>query len=182
MKDLFQNEGTVSLNLGYGYLSPHELNNLKKGLSMELGKIKPAKGAVQGNKRIGRGQGSGWGKTAARGHNGQKSRSGFKNRAWFEGGQMPLQRRLPKFGFFNLFAKKYQIVNIDTLSELAEKHNYQEVTMEIMEQHRLIGSKEKLVKILGRGELKSAVTVHANAFTKSAKEIIEKAGGKVNLL
>ena len=151
---------------------------------MELGKIKPAKGAVKGNKRIGRGQGSGWGKTAARGHNGQKSRSGFKNRAWFEGGQMPLQRRLPKFGFYNIFSKKYQIVNIDTLNELAEKHKLQEITLEIMNEHRLIrlGVNAKPIKILGRGELKTAVTVHANAFTKSAKEIIEKAGGKVNVL
>lgn len=149
---------------------------------MEIGKIKPAIGAVKGNKRIGRGQGSGWGKTAARGHNGQKSRSGFKNRAWFEGGQMPLQRRLPKFGFYNIFAKNYQIVNIDTLIELSEKHNYQEITLEIMKKHRLISSEEKLVKILGRGEIKAAVTVHANACTKSAKEKIEKAGGKVNLL
>ena len=149
---------------------------------MELGNIKPAKGAVKGNKRIGRGQGSGWGKTAGRGHNGQKSRSGFKNRAWFEGGQMPLQRRLPKFGFFNLFAKKFQIVNIDTLNDLSEKHKYQEFTLEIMKKHRLIGAGDKPVKILGRGELKSAVTVHAHACTKSAKEKIEKAGGKVNLL
>lgn len=149
---------------------------------MELGKIKPADGAVQSNKRIGRGQGSGWGKTAARGHNGQKSRSGFKNRAWFEGGQMPLARRLPKFGFVNIFAKKYQVVNIYVISELAEKHNYQEITLEIMEKHRLINSEKKLVKVLGKGEIKGALTVHANAFTKSAKAKIEKSGGKVNLL
>ncbi len=149
---------------------------------MELGKIKPAKGSVKNTKRIGRGQGSGWGKTAARGHNGQKSRSGSKQRAWFEGGQMPLQRRLPKFGFTNIFAKKYQVVNVDRLGELAEANKYKEITPEILKKHGIIRSVNGLIKILGRGELKTAVIVSAHVCTKSAQEKIEKAGGKVNLL
>ena len=94
---------------------------------MEIGKIKPAIGAVKGNKRIGRGQGSGWGKTAARGHNGQKSRSGFKNRAWFEGGQMPLQRRLPKFGFYNIFGKFAAILGpllVGIVSQLSRNSSF----------------------------------------------------------
>ena len=149
---------------------------------MELGKIKPADGSTKKTKRIGRGQGSGWGKTAARGHNGQKSRSGSKRLARFEGGQMPLQRRLPKFGFTNLFRNRYQTINVNLLGMLAEKYKYTEITPEILKEHGVIRSTDRLIKILGRGELKAAITVHAHACSQSAKEKIEKAGGKINQL
>lgn len=141
---------------------------------MDLGNLKPATGRKKQTKRVGRGIGSGLGKTCGRGMKGQKSRSGSKSRVWFEGGQMPIQRRLPKRGFTNIFRKEYQIVNIQDL----EKINQKEVNPEDMLQARLIRKKNQLVKILGKGELTKAKEIKAHTFSASAVKKIEKAGGK----
>lgn len=146
---------------------------------MDLGNLKYAPGSVRKKKRIGRGPGSGRGKTAGKGHKGQRSRSGSKIRPWFEGGQMPLQRRLPKRGFTNKFKKEYQIVNIKDLENVKSS---KALTPKAMLELRLISKKGIPVKILGDGELKKAIDVSAHAFSASAKEKIEKAGGKVTLL
>jgi large subunit ribosomal protein L15 len=145
---------------------------------MDLGNLKHAEGARKKKKRIGRGQGSGWGKTAGRGNKGQKSRSGAKSRPWFEGGQMPLQRRVPKRGFTNLFRKKYQIVNLQDLDKLKEKT----VTPEVLYKARLIRKRSSMFKVLGQGEVKKAMEIQAHAFSKSALEKIEAAGGKATVL
>ncbi len=145
---------------------------------MNLNSIKPAKGATHNSKRVGRGQGSGKGGTAKKGHKGQKSRSGYSRKIGFEGGQMPLQRRLPKFGFTNISRKDYRGVNLDTIQQLIDTKNIQgDITKEVLVENGL-ASKNDLVKILGRGELKSGVSISAHKFTKSALELIEKAGGK----
>lgn len=145
---------------------------------MNLSNIKPAKGSTHNSKRLGRGQGSGKGGTSTKGHKGQKSRSGYSEKIGFEGGQMPLQRRLPKFGFKNVNRKEYKGVNLDTIQNLIDTKNIQgEITKEILVENRLV-SKNALVKILGRGELKTAVSISADKFTKSAEELITKAGGK----
>lgn len=144
---------------------------------MKLHTLKPAKGATHSTKRIGRGQGSGRGGTATKGHKGQKSRSGNKYRPWFEGGQMPLVRRVPKFGFTNRFRVEYNVVNLDTLQALAEKDSDGEINHEYMLKHGLISSTSKLVKVLGRGELTAKVDVKLNKFSNSAKAAIEAAGG-----
>lgn len=146
---------------------------------MDLGTLKPADGAVKNRKRVGRGQGSGHGGTATRGHKGQMSRSGAKHRAWFEGGQMPVQRRLPKFGFKNLFRKEYQHVNVGVIEKLVKENKYKEVTPEILKKHGLIKKLNNRIKILGDGEFSAKVEIHAHAFSKTAKEKIEKAGGKI---
>jgi large subunit ribosomal protein L15 len=146
---------------------------------MDLSSLKYAPGSIRKRKRVGRGQGSGHGKTACRGHKGQRSRSGAGVRPWFEGGQMPLQRRIPKRGFTNIFKKEYQIVN---LKELAGLKRIKTVTPEALFEKGLVSNKNKPVKILGDGELKSALEVSAHAFSASAKEKIEKAGGKVSVL
>lgn len=146
---------------------------------MKLDSLKPAKGAVKSNKRIGRGEGSGWGVTAGRGEKGAKSRSGHKKRAWFEGGQMPLQRRLPKYGFTNINRKTYQIVNVSSLEKVADKS---EITVETLLEKGLVRKKNLPVKILGNGELKSKVNIKINAISKSAREKIEKVGGTVTVL
>ena len=143
---------------------------------VDLASLKYAKGSVSKKKRIGRGQGSGTGGTSGRGHKGQLSRSGSKRRPWFEGGQMPLQRRLPKRGFTNIFKKEYQIVNLQDLEKI---NKAKEVTPEVLFDNGMIRKKEEQVKILGQGELKQAMNVSAHAFSESAKEKIEKAGGKV---
>ena len=143
---------------------------------VDLASLKYAKGSVSKKKRIGRGQGSGTGGTSGRGHKGQRSRSGSKRRPWFEGGQMPLQRRLPKRGFTNIFKKEYQIVNLQDLEKI---NKAKEVTPEVLFDNGMIRKKEEQVKILGQGELKQAMNVSAHAFSESAKEKIEKAGGKV---
>lgn len=149
---------------------------------MNLHTLKPAKGSTHNSKRIGRGQGSGKGGTSTKGHKGDKSRSGHKHKVGFEGGQMPLQRRLPKFGFKNINRKEYAGVNLDTIQELIDTKNISgEITKEVLVQHGLV-SKKDLVKILGRGELKTAVTITADKYTKTAQEAIEKAGGKANTL
>jgi large subunit ribosomal protein L15 len=146
---------------------------------MNLANIKPAKGATKERKRIGRGEGSGSGVTAGRGHKGYGSRSGAKRRAWFEGGQMPLQRRLPKFGFTNIHRKDYQVVNVGSLCKIKAKS---EITKDILYQHGLIRKKSLPVKILGNGKLESKITITIDAVSKSAKEKIEKMGGSVTIL
>lgn len=145
---------------------------------MNLNNIKPATGSTQNSKRVGRGEGSGKGGTAKKGHKGQKSRSGYSRKIGFEGGQMPLQRRLPKFGFNNISRKDYRGINLDTIQLLIDTKDIKgDITQEILVENGLV-SKKDLVKILGRGELKSGVSISAHKFTKSALELIEKAGGK----
>lgn len=143
---------------------------------MNLSNLKPAVGSVKANKRIGRGQGSGRGGTSTRGHKGAKSRSGYSSKVGFEGGQMPLQRRVPKFGFKNINRVEFRGINLDTLQELAEKFNLTAINCETLREHGLVAKKDK-VKILGRGELKSKVDVTVHAFTATAKTAIETAGG-----
>ncbi|MBT8187123.1 MAG: 50S ribosomal protein L15 [Croceitalea sp.] len=146
---------------------------------MDLSNLKPAEGAVnRDGKRLGRGQGSGKGGTAARGHKGAKSRSGYSKKIGFEGGQMPLQRRVPKFGFTNINRVEYQGVNLDKLQTLVDKKLVKgEVTFEHLVENRLVGQ-NKLVKILGGGELKAKLKVSAHKFSASAKAAIEAAGGE----
>ncbi|WP_178984434.1 50S ribosomal protein L15 [Winogradskyella helgolandensis] len=146
---------------------------------MDLSNLKPAEGSVKNQgKRIGRGQGSGKGGTATRGHKGAKSRSGYSKKLGFEGGQMPLQRRVPKFGFTNINRVEYQGINLDTLQKLVdEKVIKDSVDFETLLSLGLAG-KNELVKILGRGELKSKLTVTAHKFTATAKAAIEAAGGE----
>ncbi len=145
---------------------------------MELSNLKPAKGSTKGKKRIGRGQGSGYGGTSTKGHKGQKSRSGYSRKTGFEGGQMPLQRRVPKFGFKNINRKEYKGVNISTLQELSDNKKLNEIKVETLIDAGLV-RKNSLVKILGNGELKAKLNVQAHAFSKSAVEAIEAAGGSV---
>ncbi len=143
-----------------------------------LSNLKPAKGSVKKRKRVGRGPGSGYGKTAGRGMNGQKSRSGYSRKRAFEGGQMPLVRRIPKRGFTNIFREEYNVVNVCDL----EKLGLNEVTIEILIEKKLIRNKNLKVKILGNGELTKKVKVSAHKFSKSAVEKIEKNGGEAVVL
>lgn len=145
---------------------------------MNLYNLSPSKGATKKRKRVGRGPGSGHGKTSTRGMKGQKSITGFSQKKGFEGGQMPLHRRIPKRGFKNIFKKEWQIVNLKDLAKLRVK----EITPEILEEAGLIKNKNGLVKILGEGEVGKGISVKAHGFSKSAKEKIEKAGGKVVIL
>lgn len=144
-----------------------------------LSNLKYAKGARKQRKRIGRGEGSGHGGTATKGMNGQLSRSGAKKKNWFEGGQMPLQRRIPKFGFTYIFKKFYQVVNVKALEKLAETEKNKVINAELLMQHGLVSDSKDLIKILGKGEIKSKVNVEVNAFSQSAKEKIEAAGGSI---
>lgn len=144
---------------------------------MNLHNLKPAKGSTHNSKRVGRGEGSGKGGTATRGTKGAKSRSGYKRKIGFEGGQMPIQRRLPKFGFRNPTRVEYQPVNVQSLQKLSEKLGIQEITLEVMRENGLARTKD-LVKVLGTGELTAKIEVTAHAFSKSAVEKIEAAGGK----
>lgn len=143
---------------------------------MDLSNLQPAKGSTKTKKRIGRGQGSGHGGTSTRGHKGQKSRSGYSKKVGFEGGQMPLQRRVPKFGFTNINRKEFKAINIATLQELAEKKKFTEISVDTLIDAGLV-QKSTLVKILGQGELKMKLSVKAHAFSKSAIEAIEAQGG-----
>ena len=145
---------------------------------MNLNNLRPAKGSVKASRRIGRGQGSGRGGTSTRGHKGAKSRSGYSRKFGFEGGQMPLQRRVPKFGFKNINRVEYKAINIEVLQALAEKNSLTVIEPESMREAGLI-SKNDLVKILGNGELKAKLEVKAHAFSKSAVEAIEAAQGTV---
>jgi len=148
---------------------------------MKLNTLKPAAGSVKTDKRIGRGTGSGRGGTSTRGHKGAKSRSGYSSKIGFEGGQMPLYRRLPKFGFNNPNKVEFKAINLDTLQELATKTSVTIVTIETLLQNGLCSKNDK-VKVLSRGELKSKVEVSAHAFSKAAVAAIEKAGGKTTVL
>ena len=145
---------------------------------MSLHNLKPAEGSVKSGKRIARGEGSGKGGTAARGHNGAKSRSGYSRKIGFEGGQMPLQRRVPKFCFTNINRKEYAGVNLDKLQELVDNKKITDtVSLEILVANGVVG-KNDLVKILGRGELKATLNITVHKFTATAKAAIEAAGGQ----
>ena len=142
---------------------------------MKLHTLKPAEGATKNNKRLGRGQGSG-GSTAGRGHKGAKSRSGYSKKFGFEGGQMPLQRRVPKFGFKNNDKIYYKAVNLDLLEKIAESNKGADLSFDLLVNNGIIGKNDK-IKVLGRGELKSKVNVQAHAFSETAIKAIEKVGG-----
>lgn len=148
---------------------------------MKLHELTPAKGAVKKEKRIGRGQGSGHGGTSTRGHKGAKSRSGYSKKIGFEGGQMPLQRRIPKFGFKNPNRVEYKAINLDDLQALIDKTGLDVIDVKVLQDNGL-ASKNDLIKILGRGELKAVKEVNVHAFSKSAIEAIEKVGGKTTTL
>jgi len=143
---------------------------------MDLSNLKPAEGSVQKKKRIGRGQGSGKGGTSTRGNKGQKSRSGYSKKIGFEGGQMPLQRRVPKFGFKNINRKEYKGINIGVLQELSDKKGITDINPDILAGAGLV-SKNTLVKILGNGTLKNGLNIKAHAFSASALKAIESAKG-----
>lgn len=145
---------------------------------MNLNNLQTPGGKRIPRKRIGRGEGSGQGKTSGRGHKGQKSRSGATTRPWFEGGQMPLQRRLPKRGFHNVNHSQYQVVNVSALAGLEES----EITNDVLEKHGLIRKARDKTKVLGDGDLGKAVTLKVHAISKTAREKVEKAGGKVEIL
>lgn len=148
---------------------------------MKLNTLKPAAGSIKKSKRLGRGQGSGKGGTSTRGHKGAKSRSGYSRKLGFEGGQMPLQRRVPKFGFTNPNRIAYKSVNVDSLQELADKYKTNAINVEFLREHGVAGKKD-LIKILGRGKLTAKIDVTAHAFSESAAASIEKAGGKATTL
>jgi large subunit ribosomal protein L15 len=148
---------------------------------MELNTLKPAKNSIKSSKRVGRGQGSGKGGTSTRGNNGAKSRSGYKSKAGFEGGQMPLQRRVPIVGFRSPNRVAYKPINLDTLQRLADKANVTVINPEVLYQYGLL-SKHAKCKILGNGALKAKIEITAHAFSASATAAIEKVGGKVNTL
>ena len=145
---------------------------------MNLSNLKPAEGSVKTRKRIGRGPGSGLGGTSTRGHKGAKSRSGYSKKIGFEGGQMPMQRRLPKFGFKNINRVEYKAINLATLQAFADAKNLEKIGLVELHEAGFI-NKTMLVKILGNGTLTSKLTVEANAFSKSAEEAITNAGGSV---
>jgi len=148
---------------------------------MDLSNLRPAKGSVKKGKRLGRGQGSGKGGTSTRGHKGAKSRSGYSKKVGFEGGQMPLQRRVPKYGFKNVNRKEYKGINISTLQTIADQHNLEKIDFEILVQAGYV-SKNAHVKILGKGILEKKLEVHAHAFSKSAIEAIEAKKGTAVIL
>ncbi len=148
---------------------------------MDLSSLKPAKGSVKTRKRIGRGQGSGRGGTSTRGHKGAKSRSGYSSKAGFEGGQMPLSRRLPKFGFKNRNRVEYVAVNLDKLQQLVDNKGITVIDPAVLAENGLVSSRD-LVKILGRGELNAKVEITAHKFSATATKAIEDKGGKINTL
>jgi large subunit ribosomal protein L15 len=147
-------------------------------MAYNLSTIRAPKKANEKKKRVGRGMGSGMGKTSTRGHKGQGSRSGSRQKRGFEGGQMPLHRRLPKRGFTNIFRTEYQIVSLEQLAALGVA----EITLEVLKKARLVKGRDALIKVLGDGELNGAITVHAHKFSKTAQEKIAKAGGKAEIL
>ena len=148
---------------------------------MKLNNLKPAAGSTHSRRRLGRGPGSGFGGTSTRGHKGAKARSGYKKKVGFEGGQMPLQRRLPKFGFKNINRVEYQVVNLSSIQKLVDKTNLEKITIEDMVVAGLVSAKG-LVKVLGNGTLTAKVEVVANAFSKSAEEAIQNVGGTATKL
>ncbi len=143
---------------------------------MNLHNLTPAKGSTKNKKRIARGQGSGYGGTSTRGHKGAKSRSGYSKKIGFEGGQMPLQRRVPKFGFKNINRVEYKAINLDIIQSLIDRKKVKEINPEVLRENGLVSNNE-LVKILGRGELKTKIDVTAHKFSATAKAAIEGAGG-----
>ncbi len=145
---------------------------------MKLSNLHPAKGSRKNRRRVGRGPGSGMGKTAGRGTKGQKSISGYSRKIGFEGGQMPLHRRVPKRGFTNIFRKEYTVINLDRL----EKVNKNKIMVKDLMEAGFVKKESESIKILGRGEISSAKTIHAHKFSESAKKKIEKAGGKAVLI
>ena len=148
---------------------------------MKLNNLKPAAGSTHSRRRIGRGPGSGLGGTSTRGHKGAKARSGYKKKIGFEGGQMPLQRRVPKAGFKNINHKEYFVVNLSTLQKLAEAKSLTKIGVAELKDAGLTNSKE-LVKVLGNGKLKAKLDVEANAFSKSAQEAIKAVGGNATII
>ncbi len=151
-------------------------------MAKNLSNLRAPKKANTGRKRVGRGMGSGMGKTSTRGHKGQRSRSGSRMMRGFEGGQMPLHRRLPKRGFTNIFRAEYTVVNLGRIAELIQAGGAAELTLEVFAASGLLRKRNGLVKVLGDGDLSAAVTVHAHKFSKTAQEKIEKAGGKAILI
>ncbi len=143
---------------------------------MNLNNLTPAEGSHKSQRRIGRGQGSGYGGTSTRGHKGAKSRSGYSKKIGFEGGQMPLQRRVPKYGFKSLNRKEYKAVNLDMIQALVDRKNVTEITPEVLRDNGLLGNRE-MVKILGRGELTATINITAHKFSTTAKAGIEAKGG-----
>ncbi|WP_370089306.1 50S ribosomal protein L15 [Ekhidna sp.] len=148
---------------------------------MRLESLKPAEGSTKNRKRIGRGQGSGRGGTSTKGHKGAQSRAGYSRKTGFEGGQMPLQRRVPKFGFKNNNKVVSKAINLDDLQKLSEAKKLKEITPEILKENGL-AQKKDIVKVLGRGELKASLKVSAHKFSKTAQEAIEKAGGSITVV
>lgn len=148
---------------------------------MKIHTLKPAEGSTKSNKRIGRGQGSGRGGTSTKGHKGAQSRSGYSTKLGFEGGQMPLQRRVPKFGFKNRFRVEYKGINLDTIQALCDKIKKNKIDVQVMIDNGVVKKKD-LVKILGRGELTAKVDITAHAFSATAVEAIEKSGGSISKL
>ena len=148
---------------------------------MKLHTLKPAEGSTKARKRVGRGQGSGNGGTSTRGHKGAKSRSGYKSKIGFEGGQMPLQRRVPKFGFKNINRVEYKAINLDTLQIIIDKTKAKSIDPSIIIENGL-ANKRDLIKILGRGELKSKINISAHGFSAKAKSSIEDLGGKAEII
>lgn len=151
-------------------------------MALNLSNLGAPKGANSNKKRVGRGMGSGMGKTSTRGHDGQRARSGSRMMRGFEGGQMPLHRRLPKRGFTNIFRQEYQVLSLDTIELFAATKNQTELTLETMRELGLLKKKKALVKVLANGDINMAVTVYAHKFSKQAQEKIEKAGGKAIVL
>lgn len=148
---------------------------------MNLHNLTPADGSVKKSKRVGRGQGSGKGGTSKRGHKGAQSRSGYSRKAGFEGGQMPIQRRVPKFGFKNPFRVEYNPINLSTIQSLADEFGIKSFDPEVFREHGLVSKTDK-IKILGTGTLKSAIEVKAHGFSQTAKTAIEEKGGKVETI
>jgi len=148
---------------------------------MNLHTLKPAKGSVKNDFRKGKGEGSGNGDTAGRGHKGNQSRAGYKRKKGFEGGQMPLQRRIPKFGFKNINRVEYVPINLDRIVSIAEKLNTTNINLDTLIESGIINKNDR-VKVLGNGEIKKSLTITAHAFSKKASELIEKAGGTVNVI
>lgn len=148
---------------------------------MDLSNLKPADGSVKNRKRIGRGQGSGRGGTSTKGHKGAQSRTGYSRKIGFEGGQMPLQRRIPKGGFKNINRKEFAAINLDVLQKLADELKVNKIDHTLLVEKHLIG-KSEMFKVLGRGEISASIEVHAHKFSDTAKAAIEKAGGSVHLI
>jgi large subunit ribosomal protein L15 len=148
---------------------------------MDLSNLKPNVGSTKDKKRIGRGQGSGYGGTSTRGHNGQQSRSGWSKKKGFEGGQMPLQRRVPKYGFRNINRKEFKGVNVNLLQDLVDKKKLTKIDLDTLIDNGVV-SKNELVKILGKGEIQAKIEVSAHAFSEGAKKLIEAAGGSINIV